>query len=89
MVHFIIIFRLYRFLYGYIMDSEGYTSISPLSTAQWFSFPIIYDTTRFSTEKRHSPVVSYIIGKLNHCAVDNGDIEVYPSESIIYPYKNL
>ena len=44
-------------------------------------------TTRSSTDKRHSPVVSDIIGKLNHYAVDNGDIEVYPSDSIIYTDK--
>ena len=27
-----------------------------------------------------SPVVSAIIGRLNHCAVDNSDVEVHPSE---------
>ena len=44
-------------------------------------------TTRSSTDKINSPIVSDIIGKLNHYAVDNGDIEVYPSDSMIYPDK--
>ena len=39
-------------------------------------------TSRHSTEKRHSDIVSYIIGKLNNYTIDNGDIEVYPSESM-------
>ena len=31
-----------------------------------------------------SPLVSYIIGRLNHHSIDNGDIEVHPSE---FPFE--
>ena len=33
---------------------------------------------------KSSPVVSSIKGKLNHCAIGNGDVEVHPSE---YPFE--
>ena len=26
------------------------------------------------------PVVSDITGRLNHCAIDNGDVEIHPSD---------
>ena len=44
-------------------------------------------TTRPSTENRYNPVVSALIVKLNHNAVDNGDIEVYTSNYMPDPYK--
>ena len=35
-------------------------------------------------KKKTSPVVSDIMGRLNHHAIDNGDVDVHPSE---FPFE--
>ena len=52
---------------------------------EWESQPPAVQFKYRTSPPKTIPVVSGIIGRLNQNYVDNGDVEVYPSE---YPFKS-
>ena len=64
---------------------------------EWSIQPLVAHFKSRTSPSNTSPVVSAIMGKNNHCAIDNGNFQVrtsdipveFNSESVPYPYIPL
>ena len=52
---------------------------------EWNSQPLEFHFKSWKYPPKTSPVILSIMGRINNNSVDNGDVEVYPSE---YPFKS-
>ena len=57
---------------------HGEETTEPL--IEFNSQPTVAHSKSSTSDPKTIPVVSFIMGRLNHCTIDNGDVEVHLSD---------